>query len=64
VAGGSTGNQQPAEFFGLCKSLAERSEPLTPEERAAFHAMRSREMARAEARRAEPSPQGDLEFAA
>lgn len=60
---GSQG-ENAADFFGLCKSLSERSDPLTPEERAAFFAMRAREMARAESRRAEPSPQGDLELAA
>lgn len=65
MSGGTQGDRiQPAEFFGLCKTLAERSAPMTDDERAAFYAMRAREMARAEARRAGESPQGDLEFAA
>lgn len=66
VYGPARGHSQSelAEFFGLCKSLSERSDPLTPEELAAFNAMRARELAKAETRRSEPSPQGDLEFAA
>lgn len=61
MAGGSQGKQQkaPADYCALCHELAERSTPLTPEELAAFNAMRAREMAKAEARR-QPSPQLEL----
>ena len=37
---------------------------MTPDERARFNSQRAREMAKAEARRAAPSPQIDLELAA
>lgn len=68
AAGGSAPVRGPSlstgDYLGLCKALAERSAPLSAEERAAFDTLRAREMARAEANRAGPSPQGDLELAA
>lgn len=60
MSGGNQGVLQPADYCGLCKTLAERGPLLTEDERAAFNAARAREMAKAEAMRAGPSPQGDL----
>lgn len=59
-AGGPSLPESAADYCGLCKALAERGPLLTEDERAAFNAMRAREMAKAEARRRPESPQGDL----
>ncbi|GAB3388243.1 hypothetical protein GCM10027432_24360 [Lysobacter fragariae] len=46
--------------LAACKALADRCEPLSPEELAQFNTARAREMQRAEARRRGQSPQVPL----
>jgi hypothetical protein len=52
--------QAPREI--LAKAIADGF--MTPDERARFNSQRAREMAKAEARRAAPSPQVEMELAA
>lgn len=50
----------PREWLAHCAELCRHSQPLTPEELAEQQSLRAAEMARAEARREQPSPQMEL----
>lgn len=52
------------EYLALCRELAQRGTPLTPEELATYNTMRAAEMARAEARRNPPREPDLLDEAA
>jgi hypothetical protein len=53
----------PQEHLAHCRATAERSEPLTDDEKAAFESAKAK-VAAEDDRRRQPSPQLDLDAAA